>query len=480
MVSMDLIKDLEEREHQKSSDYLSSINCEAITVKRAAQLSKSLFLGERPDLVKASRSIFSAKSFVPLVEQLLLHDCLSVPLYAEGEDSFIKRYGVTVKQLKELIGCGLVVPDLFEFESQMQRGFEGYLNDAGYLIEVFEDFPDTVRIGSIRRGYSLSMIGIDPSKQQELVRFLRKELIEPIKEKSFFRQATLHLNNPDLEWTLPHHLARLMSLSHMSKSNESSNELLRRLDELNPTNYQALCELYASTIYETMDQIYEVQYFGQKKTIDYNHFKLFTDNHKIPKEEIHEISSLCLNEKNDLNFSKAIVDLRSQFHSEIPDAVEVKYPLDDLGFQKMKSFIVNNNERVGDIKTLRSFLSDKFLFREQDADDYLILFKDLLRDVERANLSKPLKKRGTETLLSSAILFSLGIPTALIMGNDAIAKCLDAGISVAASLSPMALMLLIKPKESTHYPMRKLSPDSNAQMLFGLTEMAGMEHIIRN
>lgn len=66
------------------------------------------------------------------------------------------------------------------------------------------------------------------------------------------------------------------------------------------------------------------------------------------------------------------------------------------------------------------------------------------------------------------------------MGNDAIAKCLDAGISVAASLSPMALMLLIKPKESTHYPMRKLSPDSNAQMLFGLTEMAGMEHIIRN
>lgn len=185
MVSMDLIKDLEEREHQKSSDFLSSINCEAITVKRAAQLSKSLFLGERPDLVKASRSIFSAKSFVPLVEQLLLHDCLSVPLYAEGEDSFIKRYGVTVKQLKELIGCGLVVPDLFEFESQMQRGFEGYLNDAGYLIEVFEDFPDTVRIGSIRRGYSLSMIGIDPSKQQELVRFLRKELIEPIKEKAF-------------------------------------------------------------------------------------------------------------------------------------------------------------------------------------------------------------------------------------------------------------------------------------------------------
>lgn len=41
----------------------------------------------------------------------------------------------------------------------------------------------------------------------------------------------------------------------------------------------------------------------------------------------------------------------------------------------MKSFIVNNNERVGDIKTLRSVLSDKFLFREQDADDYLILLK---------------------------------------------------------------------------------------------------------
>jgi hypothetical protein len=471
---------LAKREHKEAARIAAEQlgSWQNIRLPQASRASLKIFAGDEINFGHNLDGITAARSHVPLLEQLILTPKLYVGLHAESETNLIMRYGVTSEQIDRVISEGFVVPDLFEYESQSESHFSGYETQAAYLIEIFEKWFDVARISPIRREYVLQAVGIDRENNRKYIDHYREDFLPKVSRSLDVEQIKRATGNPSFEWTLSHHLARLRSLVDADNAEPEAVELIQLVGSDPPSSTEELIDLYAATIFQTMDTLYEVQYFGAPKRWYRPHLDLFTDPLDLPQGKIDEIRDRAqeiLQQQQFAEFLGRLARIRDAEFSERQEPRFEVYPLPMSEFEEMLSLLKNvrNNSLV-----LGRLVRDMEAVRTKDAtlqeNSYFQTLEQVIVEIRESKIRDEAKKVVLRSLLAWSVSTVLSMPWL-----DSIDSFLaDKGAALAGSLTPATQGLLFRPRRMKKYPIKAISAETRLRIIGDLESLTGKSTLL--
>jgi hypothetical protein len=474
------IRGLVEREHNKASRIATEQlgPWQTIGLPQARRASLKIFAGHEIDFGHNLDGITAARSHVPLLEQLILTPKLYVGLYAESEADLVKRYGVTSEQIDRVISEGFVVPDLFEYESQSESNFSGYETRANYLTNIFEKWFDVARISPIRREYALQTVGINREKNREYIDHYREDFLPKVLRQMDVEQIKSATGNPSPEWTLSHHLARLRSLVDAENAEPEAVELIQQVETAPPSSTEEFVDLYVATIFQTMDTLYEVQYFGAPKRWYRSDIDLFTDPLDLTQNQIAEIRDSAREITQKQQFAEFVGRLARIRDAEFSERQEPRfdvYPLPRREFEEMLSLLKNvrNNSLV-----LGRLISDMEAVSGKDAtsqeNSYFQTLEEIIIQIRESKFRDEAKKEVLRSLLAWSVSTILSMPCLGSIYSNIASK----GAALAGSLTPVTLGILFRPRRMKKYPIRSISAETRLRIIGDLESLTGKSALL--
>jgi hypothetical protein len=474
------INSLANREHLESERIVAEQlgSWQTIGLSQASRASLKIFAGRDISFGHDLDGISAAQSYVPLLEQLILSPKLYLGLYAEPESDLIKRYGVTSGQINRLIGNGFIVPDLFEYESQLESNYSGYEMRAAYLLDIFENWFDVARISPIRREYALHTVGINRESNRKNITHYRQDLLPKVSRSVDVEQTKRATGNPDLEWTLPHHLARLRTLVDANNAEPEAVELVELVELAPPSSTEELFDLYAATVFQTMDSLYEVQYFGAQKRWYKSHLDLFTDPLNFPQTQIDEIRDSAQEVLQQQSFSEFLGNLARIRDTEFSERQEPRfdvYPLPMSEFEEMLSLL--NNIRNSSL-VLQRLIKDMEAVRKMDAamqeSSYFEILESVIEEIRISRIRNEAKKEVLKSLLGWSVSVMLGMPWL----GSVYSSLADKGAALAGSLTPAVQGLLFRPRRTKKYPLKPISAETRLRIVGDINSLTGKSALL--
>jgi len=469
------INGLAKREHVQAASIASEQlgSWRKIGLSQASRASLKIFAGREISFGHNLDGISAARSYVPLLEQLVLTPKLYLGLHAESETQLIKRYRVTPGQISRLISEGFVVPDLFEYESQSDGGFSGYETQADYLREIFEKWFDVARISPIRREYALQTIGINRESNREYINHYRENFLPKVLRSLDVEEIKYAIGNPSFEWTLSHHLARLRSLVDANNAEPEAEKLIQLVDSEPPSSTEELADLYAATIFQTMDSLYEVQYFGAPKRWYKPHLDLFTDPLNLPQAKIDEIridATEVLQEQRFAEFLGRLTRIRDTEFSARQEPRFNAYPLPMSEFEEMLSLlkIVRNNGLI-----LQRLIGDMEAVRTKDEEPQQASYFEILEQIVLEIRASKIGSKAKYDLLKSLVAWSVSTILSVPWLDSINSSLIDKGAALAGSLTPAALGLLFRPRSMKKYPIKPISANTRLRIVGDIESLTG-------